>query len=63
MLFRGDAGVASESGRMVVRYFHGSECYCVELALDGVQDERSVMHTTHRRLVIYLGTTSSPYLI
>jgi hypothetical protein len=46
-----------ESGRMVVRYFHGSECYCVELDLDGVQDERSIMYMTQRRIVIYLGTS------
>jgi hypothetical protein len=32
---------------MVVRYCHGSECCCVELDLDDVQDERCVMHMTH----------------
>jgi len=63
IFFRGDAGVASESRRMVVRYCHGSDCYSVELDLDGVQDECSFRHMTHRRIVIYLGTSNSPYLI
>lgn len=55
--------MASESGRMVVRNCHGSEGYSVELDLDGVQDERYVMHMADRHIAIYLGTSSSSYLV